>query len=162
VTDAIGVGMRPLDDPPALLLSGLGQTTLADEECRLLLGPGDDPVGLLARALEDPLPLLVDPLGGPDLLRDRDAQLVDEAERRVLIDDDVVGEWQLLAVPDERLEALDEEDDVDGSRPSALGPTGAGHRTPSAESSVALAAGGSIADTSPPNRAISLTRLELT
>src|SRR4029079_5653001 len=55
----------------------------------------------------------VDSLGGADLLGHGDAQLVDEPERRVLVDDDVRRERQLLAVCDEGFEALDEEDDVD-------------------------------------------------
>ena len=96
-------------------LGRLGQPALVDEEGGLLLGLGDDPLGLLLRLLDDPLALGVDPLGGADLLGDGDAQLVDEAERRVLVDHDVGRERQLLAVGDERFEALDEEDDVDGS-----------------------------------------------
>ena len=73
----------------------------------------DDPLGLFLGLLDDPLALGVDPLGGADLLGDGDAELVDEVEGRVLVDDDVGRQRQLLAVRDERLEALDEEDDVD-------------------------------------------------
>ena len=102
---------------PALGLGGLGQAALVDQEGRLLLGLGDDPLGLLLGLLDDPLALGVDPLGGADLFGDGDAQLVDEAERRVLVDDDVGRERQLLAVGDQRLEALDEEDDVDRTCP---------------------------------------------
>ena len=105
----------------------LGQAALVDQERGLLLGLGDDPLGLLLGLLDDPLALGVDPLGGADLLGDGDPQLVDEAERGVLVDDDVVGQRQLLAVRDQRLEALDEEDDVD-RRPSWLG----GRRRPAA------------------------------
>ena len=62
---------------------------------------GDDPLRLLLRLLDDPLALRVDPLGGADLLGDGDAELVDQAERGVLVDHDVGRERQLLAVGDE-------------------------------------------------------------
>ena len=91
----------------------LGQAALVDQERGLLLGTGDDPLRLLLGLLDDPLALGVDALRGADLFGDGDAELVDEAERGVLVDDDVVRQRQLLAVRDERLEALDEEDDVD-------------------------------------------------
>ncbi|HEU4672560.1 MAG TPA: hypothetical protein VFS32_06665 [Candidatus Limnocylindrales bacterium] len=113
--DLLGVALRALDDPATLLLGGLGEATLVDEEGRLLLGPGDDPLGLLLGLVEDPLALGIDPLRGPNLLGDRRPKLVDEPEGRVLVDDDVVRQRQLLAVREERLEALDEEDDVDRS-----------------------------------------------
>ena len=100
---------------PALGLGRLGQPALVDQEGGLLLGPRDDPLGLLLGLLDDPLALGVDPLGGADLFGDGDAQLVDEAERGVLVDHDVGRERQLLAVGDQRFEALDEKDDVDRS-----------------------------------------------
>ena len=75
----------------------------------------DDPLGLFLGLLDDPLALGVDPLRGADLLGHGDAQLVDQAEGGRLVDDDVVRQGQLLAVGDDRLEALDEEDDVDRS-----------------------------------------------
>jgi hypothetical protein len=93
--------MRLANDLAALRVGGLGQAPLVDQEGRLLLRLGDDALGLLLRLLDDPLPLGVDPLGGADLLRDGDAELVDEAEGRVLVDDDIGGERQLLAVGDE-------------------------------------------------------------
>ena len=145
----------------------------------------DDPLRLLLRLLDDPLALGVDALGGADLLGDGDPQLVDEPERGVLVDHDVGGQRQLLAVGDQRLEALDEEDDVDGGallpglcrtrsvarrvRPIMAragpgdGPTGcrpvSGSRGPPRAPPPRP---GSIAETSPPKLAISLTRLELT
>ena len=103
-----------VDDLAALGLGGLGEATLVDEEGRLLLGPGDDALRLLLGLLDDPLALGVDALGRADLLGHGDAQLVDEAEGGVLVDDHVRRQRQLLAVGDQRLEALDEEDDVDG------------------------------------------------
>jgi hypothetical protein len=93
--------MRLTDDLAALRVGGLGQAPLVDQEGRLLLGLGDDPLGLLLRLLDDPLALRVDPLRGADLLGDGDTELVDESERRVLVDDDVGREGQLLAVGDE-------------------------------------------------------------
>ena len=93
--------MRVADDDPALGVGRLGQAPLVDEKGRLLLGAGDDPLRLLLGLLDDPLALGVDPLGGPDLLRDGDAQLVDEAERGVLVDHDIRRQRQLLAVGDE-------------------------------------------------------------
>ena len=105
--------MRILDDPLALGFGRLGQATLVDEERRLLLGPSDDPFGLFLRLLDDALALGIDPLGGADLFGDGDTELIDESEGRVLVDDNVRRERQLLAVGDQRLEALDEEDDVD-------------------------------------------------
>jgi hypothetical protein len=110
--DLLGVGVGLGDDPPTLRLGLLGEAPLVDQEGGLLLRPGDDPLGLFLGLLDDPLALGVDPLRRPDLLGDRDPQLVDQAERRCLVDDDVVRQWQPLAVRDDRLEALDEEDDV--------------------------------------------------
>ena len=111
--DILGVRLGLADDPPAVGLGLLGQPALVDQEGRLLLGLGDDPLGLLLRLLDDPLALGVDPLGGPDLLGNGDPKLVDQAEGGLLIDDDVVRQGQVLAVGDDRLEPLDEEDDVD-------------------------------------------------
>ena len=152
----------------------LGQAALVDEEGRLLLRPGDDPLGLFLGLLDDPLALRVDPLGGADLLGDGDAQLVDEAERRVLVDHDVRRQRQLLAVGDERFEALDEEDDVDRSALQAVeagvAQAGAQYRTRSSASvaperprqSVAWPPPGPSARRRRRTPAISLTRLELT
>ena len=124
----------------------------------------DDPLGLVLGLLDDPLALGVDPLGRADLLGDGDPQLVDEPEGRVLVDDDVGRQRQLLAVRDERLEALDEEDDVDRSallaRRSGPGTRGRqyGTRTrasappPAPRSRAVAAAAGSIVETSPPKR----------
>jgi hypothetical protein len=103
------------DDPAALGIGDLHQPTLIDEERGLFLGLGHDALRFFLRLLDDPLALGVDALGGADLLRDGDPQLIDEPEGGVLVDDDVGRERQLLAVRDERFEALDEEDDVDGS-----------------------------------------------
>lgn len=165
--------MRVRDDPAAIGLGRLGQAPLVDQEGRLLLRLRDDPFRLVLGLLDDPFALGVDPLGGADLLGDRDAELVDQSKGRVLVDDDVGGEGELLPVRDERFEALDEEDDVDRSallarlsRPCprrlsmARGPPGQGRAR--APSRAARAAVGTIDDTSPPNVAISLTRLELT
>ena len=69
------------------------------------------------RLLQDPLALGVDPLRGPDLLGDRDPELVDQVERRRLIDDDVAGQREPLAVGDQGFQPLDEEDDVDRTCP---------------------------------------------
>ncbi len=111
--DLLGVAMGVGDDLAALGLGRLGQATLVDQERGLLLGLRDDPLGLLLGLLDDPLALGVDALRSADLLGDGDAKLVDETERRVLVDDDVVRQREFLAVRDQRLEALDEEDDVD-------------------------------------------------
>ena len=100
---------------PALLVGGLGETALVDEECRLLLGLRDDALRFFLGLLDDPLTLGVDALGGSDLFGNGDAQLVDESERGVLIHDDVRGQGQLLAVGDEGFQPLDEENDVDRS-----------------------------------------------
>ena len=165
--------MRLGDDVAALRLGRLGEAALADEEGRLLLGLGHDPLGLVLGLLDDPLALGIDPLGGADLLRDGDPQLVDEAEGGVLVDHDVRRERQLLAVGDEGFEALDEEDDVDRSalqadeaRVSQAGrkyrTRRAGQRLPYAASRARWAATGTIPAMSPPNDPISLTRLELT
>lgn len=113
--DPLGVVVGLADDAAALELGRLGQAALVDEERRLLLGARDDALRLFLGLLDDPFAFGVDPLRRADLFGDRDAQLVDEAKGRVLIDDDVGRERQLLAVRDQRFETLDEEDDVDGS-----------------------------------------------
>jgi hypothetical protein len=167
----IASGVSVVDDLPALGLGELEQSPLGDEERRLLLGPADDPARFLVRNLDDPLALGIDPFRGPNLLRDGDAELVDEVEDRVPIDDDVPCQGQGLAGRDEGLEPLEEEDDVQrrglrgGQRDRFRGLSHgrrAHLRAPSAASRARAATGGTISDTSPPNAAISLTRLELT
>ena len=111
--DALGVGLGVGDDAAALGHGLLGQPAFVDEKRGLLLGTGDDPLRLLLGLLDDPLAFGVDPLRRADLFGDGDSELVDEAERGRLVDDDVVRQRKLLAVRDDRLEALDEEDDVD-------------------------------------------------
>jgi hypothetical protein len=115
LADLVRVRLGVGDDAPALLVSGLGQTALVDEERRLLLRSGNDAFGLFLGLLDNPLALGVDALGGADLFGNGDAQLVDETECSVLIDYDVGRQGQLLAVGDEGFEPLDEEDDVDRS-----------------------------------------------
>ena len=117
-----------VDDLAAQCLRGLRQPALVDQEGRLLLGLGDDPLGLILGLLDDPLALGVDPLGRPDLFRHGDPQLVDEPQRGVLIEHHVGRERQLLAVGDQRLEALDEEDDVDRTCPPGSIGSGRSHR----------------------------------
>jgi hypothetical protein len=112
--DFVRVRFGTGDDPPALFFSSLGQAALVDEECGLLLGARDDPLRLLLGLVDDPLALGVDSLRRADLFGDRDAQLVDQPERGVLVDDDIGREGQLLPVREDRLEALDKKDDVDG------------------------------------------------
>src|SRR4029079_5805149 len=77
---------------------------------------------LLLRLLDDPLPLLVDALRGPDLLGHGDAQLVDQVEGRVAVDDRVPRQRQGLAVGDQRFESLDEKDDVQRTAPVGFAP----------------------------------------
>jgi hypothetical protein len=127
--DFLGLCFGPGDDPAALLFGRLGQPTLVDEEGRLLLGTGDDPLRFLLGLVDDALTLGVDPLGRANLLGYGDTELIDEPEGGVLVDDYVVGQRQLLAVGDQRLEALDQEDDVDrsGLRERGLGWRGLSH-----------------------------------
>jgi len=111
--DLLGVLLGLGDDPAALGLGLLGEATLVDEERGLLLGTGDDPLRFLLGLLDDPLALGVDALRGANFLGDGDAELVDQAKRGRLVDDDVVRQGEFLAVRDDRLKALDKEDDVD-------------------------------------------------
>ena len=111
--DVVGIPVRRRDDLTALGVRRLGEAALVDEEGGLLLGTADDPLRFLLGLLDDPLALGVDPLRRADLFRHGDPQLIDETERRVLVDDDVRRQRQLLAIRDERFEALDEKDDVD-------------------------------------------------
>ena len=113
--DLVRVLMGIADDAAALRVRDVHQPALVDEEGGLLLGLRDDPLRLVLGLLDDPFALGIDALRCPNLLRDRHTQLIDQPERGVLVHDDVGGQRQLLAVRDERLEALDEEDDVDGS-----------------------------------------------
>jgi hypothetical protein len=91
----------------------LGQSALVDEERGLLLGAGDDALGLFLGLLDDPLALGVDPLCCADLFGNGDTELIDQAEGGRLIDDDVVRQGEVPTVGDDRLESLDEKDDVD-------------------------------------------------
>jgi hypothetical protein len=88
-SDLVRVRRGVLEDAAALGVGSLGEASLIDEEGGLLLRPRDDPLRFLLRLLDDPLAFGVDALRRANLLRDRDPQLVDEAERRILVDDDV-------------------------------------------------------------------------
>jgi hypothetical protein len=167
-SDLLGVAFRVGDDPAAVSLRLRGEPALVDEERRLLLRPGDDPLGLFLGLLDDPLALGVDALRRADLLGNGDAQLVDQAERGGLVDDDVARQREPLAIGDDRLEALDEEDDVRrralrgvdrcanerSARASGVGPD---YRTLSARRTAANATSGIMPLTSPPKEAISFT-----
>jgi hypothetical protein len=111
--DVVRVVLGLADDPPTLDFGQLRETPLVDQEGRLLLGAGDDPLGLLLGFLDDALALGIDPFRGADLLGHGDAELVNEAEGRCLVDDDIARQGQLPTVGDDRFEALDKEDDVD-------------------------------------------------
>jgi hypothetical protein len=161
------------DDLAALALRRLGQPALVDQEGGLLLRLADDPLRLFLCLLDDPLALGIDAFRGTDFLGDGDSKLVDETERRILVDDDIRRERQLLAVGDQGLEALDEEDDVDRSALQAdvartirlaasIACVDAGQGFARTVASARWAAMGTMPETSPPNVAISLTRLELT
>ena len=93
----MGIG----DDLTTEGLGGLGQAPLTDQEGGLLLGPREDPIGLLVRLLDDPLALGIDPFGRPDLLGDRRAEEIDLLEDLVTVDDGVPGQRQGLAGGDE-------------------------------------------------------------
>jgi hypothetical protein len=112
-TNVVRVVLGLPNDSPTLHLGQLRETPLVDQEGRLLLGPGDDPLGLLLGLLDDALALGIDPFRGADLFGHGDAELVDEAEGRCLVDDDIARQGQLPTVGDDRFEALDKEDDVD-------------------------------------------------
>ena len=111
--DLFGLVLGLGDDPAALGLGLLGESTLVDEERGLLLGSGDDALGLFLGLLDDPLALGVDPLCCAYLLGDSDTELIDEAEGSRLVDDDIVRQREVPTVGDDRLESLDEKDDVD-------------------------------------------------
>lgn len=130
--DALRLELGPIQDPPPLILGGLGQAALLDQESGLFLGPSDDRLGFFLGLLDDPLTLGVDPFGCPDLLRDRYPQLVDQPECGALVKDDIAGEGQLLPAGDQVLESRDEEDDVDRTGPPWL-VTANGGAAPSAE-----------------------------
>src|ERR1019366_6241038 len=119
--DPLGLKVSPIQDPPALLLGRLGQAAFLDQEGGLLLCPGHDRLGFFLSLFDDPLPLRVDPLGRPDLLRDGNPELVDQPKCRVLVQDDIAGEGQLLPAGDQVLESRDEEDDVDWTGPPWTG-----------------------------------------
>ena len=111
------LGVAVGDDLLAADLGGPGQLALLDEEGRLLLGAGEDALRLLLGTLHEAAGLLVDALGLPDLLRHRDAKLIDEVERGHLVHDHRIGHGHAAAIGDQRLEAFDQEDDVDGRVP---------------------------------------------
>jgi hypothetical protein len=120
-TDLASLVLGPIEDLGRALLRCPNELPLLEHLDRLLLCPGDDRVTLLAGALGDPPRFLGDPASLADFLRHGDAQLVDQLEQRGLVEDDVVGEGQLLAGGDQRLQAFDEEDDVRGRDPPWLG-----------------------------------------
>jgi hypothetical protein len=119
--DLAGLVLGAIEDLGRTLLRRPDELALLKHLDRLLLRPGDDRVTLLAGALGDSPGLLSDPPSLADFLRHGDAQLVDQLEQRGLVEDDVVGEGQLLAGGDQRLQAFDEENDVRGRDPPWLG-----------------------------------------
>ena len=145
-------------------LRGTRQLPLLDEERGLLLGTREDALGLLLGALDEARRLLVDALGLADLLGHGDTQLVDEVERAHLVHDHGIGHGHAAAVRDQRFEAFDEEDDVDGRGPGAGRSSTGLYRTrpaPTVGGGEAPPAG-TIELTSPPRAAISRTMVELT
>src|SRR3990172_4248797 len=101
--DLLFLRVRRLEQLRGAAFRLLRQAALSDQEG-----------GLLLRSRLDALRLLVDPLRLADLFGDRRAQLIEQLLGLELVDDDVVREGQLRPIGDERVEALDEEHDVDG------------------------------------------------
>ena len=118
--DFAALVLGAIEDLGGTLLGGANELTLLEHLDRLLLGPGDDRVTLLARTLGDPSGLLGDAARLADLLGHGDAELIDQLEERGLVEHDVVREGQLLAGGDQRLQSFDEEDDVRGRDPPWL------------------------------------------
>jgi hypothetical protein len=117
-----------MDDLEAHLLGLAGQALLLDQQLGLLLGTSQDRLRLLPRALQQVFDFGVDALGRPDLFGDSVPELIDALQRFGLVDDDASGKGEPPAVVDERLEPLDEVDDVDRTGPPGAGR--AGCRTP--------------------------------
>jgi hypothetical protein len=67
---------------------------------------------LFTGLLEKPVDLAVDTASRLDLLGDGHPKLVDPLESFGLVDDDVAGQGEMPAVRDERLQTLDQDDDV--------------------------------------------------
>ena len=115
--DLASLAHRLLDDLLGALLGSTPELALLDEEGGLLLGACEDALRLLLGSLDEAAGLLVDALGLADLLRHGDAQLVDQIERRHLVHDHGIGHGHAAAIGHQGLQALDEEDDVDGGKP---------------------------------------------
>src|SRR6187200_1408459 len=78
--DLVGVVLAGRDDLLRSDLGGTSQFTLFDQKRGLLLRAGEDALCLLVGALGDPVAFFVDALGLTDLLRYGDTQLVDQVE----------------------------------------------------------------------------------
>ena len=119
--DLLAFGVRLADDLIAHLLGLPGQLAFLDEVRCLFLGPGEDLLRLLSSLLKQAFDLGVDALGGPDLLGDGHAQLVDQIERLALIDNHAAGERKPATAGDLLFEFLDQEDDVRRTGPPRAG-----------------------------------------
>ena len=159
-SDLARLVLGPLDDLRRALLGRAHELALLEHLRGLLLGAGDDRVAFLAGALGDAAGLLGDAARLAHLVGHRDAQLVDELEHGRLVEHDVVRERQLLAGRDQRLQSLDEEDDVRGRALLGRDYTRGSARNRSASASAT--GPGPSASTSPPNRATSFASDELT
>ena len=168
VDDLLRLPLRELDD---LRLGGLARSLLA----RL----AEDPVALPLRLGEHLLPLLDDPPGLLDLLRDGRAHLVEDVVDLLAVDAHLVREGHGLRVVHEVVELVDQYENVHMGLQSTRQPArrslvGAKERAryscglvgapprPSGNSSrnLAATAGGTSSSTFPPKAAISFTPLE--
>ena len=103
-----------VDDVLCLPLGDLDDLRLRRLTHRLLARLADQAVALALRLGEHLLPLLDDPAGLLDLLRDRGAHLVEDVVDLLAVDAHLVGEGHRLRVVHEIVELVDEYENVHG------------------------------------------------
>src|SRR5204862_4280873 len=101
-----------VDDLLCLALGELDDLRLRCLANSLLARLAEDPVALPLRLGEHLLPLLDDPPGLLDLLRDRRAHLVEDVVDLLAVDANLVGQGHSLRVVHEVVELVDEYEDV--------------------------------------------------
>jgi len=154
------LGLGLLEQLAGALLGRTHELTLLEHLRSLLLGSRDDRVALVTGALGDATGFFGDASRLPNLVRHRRPELVDQLEYGRLVEHDVVRQGQALAGRHQRFEPLDQEDDVRGA-PLLAGDYTRGSVL-SRSVSAAATGPGTIGLMSPPKRATSLVRDELT
>src|ERR1035437_9383211 len=125
----------------AQLFGLTSQLPLLDQVRRLLLGSTQNLLGFLTSLFEKALNLIGDAPGRLDVLRNGHPELIDPLQRRGLIDYHAAAKGEFPAVGNERLQTLDQNDDVYRSGSPSAGQPACRPRLPRSSGGGAAATG---------------------